>query len=195
MTFAARVANLVAMDPASIGRSLRRFRRLQGIKQSHLAECLGVSQGSVSRWESGTHAPDPAVQARIESLIAAHTTSHADATLKRLIESSSLRVHLICDATHRLLAASPARAAGWQTDVGGYIGTSLWPYASPEIITAEASLAGRGWFERAFQKLRFHTGPNRSSTIVIAEGMMEWESIPLADGRVGRLTSSVAGYA
>jgi len=172
-------------------RGLRRFRRLQGIKQAHLAELLGVSQGSVSRWESGTHLPEPAMQTRIADLIAAHADGHGDAALKRLIGASPLRIHLICDATHRLLAASPARAAGWRADVADYIGASLWRYASPEIAAAEAGLAGRGWFERPFQRLRFHTGPNGSDTIVIAAGLMEWETIPLADGRVGRLTTAL----
>lgn len=41
-----------------IGRALRRFRRLNAIKQGHFAELLGVSQASVSRWESGTHEPE-----------------------------------------------------------------------------------------------------------------------------------------
>lgn len=56
---------------------------------------------------------------------------------------------------------------------------------------AEAALAGLGWFERPFQHLRFHTGPNDSTTIVISAGLMEWESIPLGDGRIGRLTTAL----
>jgi transcriptional regulator with XRE-family HTH domain len=178
-------------DPVSLGRNLRRFRRLQGIKQSHLAEMLGVSQGSVSRWESGLHEPDEAAQARIEALIAARADGRGDAALKRLILSSPLRIHLVCDATHRLLAASPGRAAAWRADVGAYLGTSLWRHASAEIIAAEGGLAARGWFERPFQTCRFRTGPNDSPAIVITPGMMEWETIPLSDGRVGRLTSAV----
>lgn len=179
------------MDGGAIGRSLCRFRRLQGIKQSHLAERLGVSQGSVSRWESGTHTPDPAMQARIEDLIAAGADSRGDAALKRLIATSPLRIHLVCDATHRLLSVSPARARAWRADVGCHIGTSLWRYASPEIIAAEDGLIEKGWFERPFQRLRFHTGPNGSNTIIISAGLMEWESIPLADGRIGRLTTAL----
>jgi transcriptional regulator with XRE-family HTH domain len=44
-------------DPLSLGRALRRFRRLHAIKQTHLAEMLGVSQGSVSRWEAARISP------------------------------------------------------------------------------------------------------------------------------------------
>lgn len=179
------------MDAVAVGRSLRGFRRLQGIKQSHLADLLGVAQGSVSRWESGTHAPDVAMQVRIETLIAARADGHGDAALKRLIATSSLRIHLVCDATHQLLAVSPARAKAWRTDAGSHIGTSLWRYASPEIIAAEEGLAKRGWFEQPFQCLRFRTGPNASTTIVISAGLMEWENISLADGRIGRLTTAL----
>ncbi|AOH85985.1 hypothetical protein AWL63_20520 [Sphingomonas panacis] len=189
------MTNPLDAHTARIGRGLHRFRRLQGIKQSHMAELLGVSQGSISRWESGTHAPDAPMRARIEALIAARVDTTGDAALKRLIETSSLRIHLICDATHRLLAVSPARAQSWRADAGSYIGTSLWRYASPEIIAAEDGLAERGWFDRPFQSLRFHTGPNASATIVIGAGWMEWESIPLADGRIGRLTMAVSDIA
>src|SRR3954463_13111635 len=96
-----------------IGRALLRFRRLNGIKQEHIAALLSVSQGSVSRWEGGTHIPDAANRDRIAALIAAHADNDGDAALKRLITTSTLAVHLVCDATHRLLAASPSRAAGF----------------------------------------------------------------------------------
>ncbi|WP_206239797.1 helix-turn-helix transcriptional regulator [Novosphingobium terrae] len=183
---------MAAMDHAlPLGRALRRFRRLHAIKQTHLAEMLGVSQGSVSRWESGTHAPDPAQHRRLLDLMATRSDASGDAALKRLIASSTARVHLVCDVTHRLLAASPGRAASWGADAQAYLGTSLWPYATPEIITAQDGLADSGWFERPFASLRFETGSNGSRAITIHSGTMLWESLPLADGRVGRLTTAL----
>src|SRR5688500_6188059 len=114
--------------------ALRRHRRLNGIKQAHLAELLGVSQGTVSRWESGTHQPEPALRARIARVIAARTDSHGDAALKRLVAASRADVHHVCDATHRLLAASATRAASWRGGARDRLGLSLWPYATPEIV-------------------------------------------------------------
>src|SRR3954465_6734588 len=113
----------------SIGLALRRFRRLNMVKQSAAAEMLGVSQGCVSRWESGAHRPDAAQRDRIVRLISASAGNDRDAALRRLVESSQRPVHLVCDATHQLLAASPSRAASWRTELSELIGRSLWPFA------------------------------------------------------------------
>lgn len=178
-----------------IGRALRRFRHLNRIKQAHLAEMLAVSQGSVSRWESGTHEPDDEHREQISDLIAAHASNDGDAALRRLVETSSLSVHLVCDATHRLLAASRARAASWSCGPHEYLGISLWSFASPEIIVAESGLADAGWFSRPFQTLSFETGANESAEIPVVPSLMRWETIPLSDGRTGRLTTTVEAHA
>lgn len=173
-----------------VGRALRRFRVFNGIKQGHVAELLGVSQGSVSRWESGEHEPEALHRDRVFELIAAGATNDADAALRRLVSSSTTEVHLVCDATHRLLAASPSRLANWAADANDYMERSLWPFASPEIMAAEAGLRDRGWFERPCQVLRFDTGPNGSELFAVRPSLMQWETIPLAEGRIGRLTTT-----
>jgi len=178
-----------------IGRALLRFRRLNGIKQEHLAELLSVSQGSISRWEGGMHAPEGPNRDRIAALIAAHADNDGDSALKRLITTSSLAVHLVCDATHILLAASPSRAAAFAGGATPYIGTSLWRYASPEIFEAEARLADSSWFDRPFQVFSFRTGDNGSDDIPVRPSAVRWESIPLADGRVGRVTTTLDCHA
>ncbi|HEX8568920.1 MAG TPA: helix-turn-helix transcriptional regulator [Caulobacteraceae bacterium] len=174
-----------------LGPALRRHRRLNGIKQAHLAELLGISQGTVSRWESGAHQPDPSLRAKIARVVAARTESHGDAALKRLVSESRSDVHLVCDATHRLLAASATRAASWRGGVADRLGVSLWPYATPEIVAAEEGLRDRGWFEGVFQTLCFETGPNGSPEVPVPPSVVRWETVPLADGRVGRLTTTV----
>ena len=161
------------------------------IKQSALAERLGVSQGCVSRWESGTHRPDAAQRERIVQLISASVGNDHDAALRRLVETSQRPVHLVCDATHRLLAASLSRAASWRTDLSELLGQSLWPFASPEIEAAEAGLSGSGWFDRPYQSLELRTGSNGRSDVPVPPSLMLWETLPLADGRVGRLTTTI----
>jgi transcriptional regulator with XRE-family HTH domain len=174
-----------------IGVALRRFRRLNMVKQSAVAETLGVSQGCVSRWESGAHRPDSAQRDRIVQLIAASAGNDQDAALKRLVESSRYPVHLICDSTHRLLAASRSRVSSWRTDISELIGRSLWPFASPEIEAAEAGLFESGWFERPYRCLELRTEGNGRSDVPVPPGRMLWETVPLADGRVGRLTTTI----
>ena len=174
-----------------LGPALRRFRRLNMVKQSAVAERLGVSQGCVSRWESGAHRPDAAQRERIVQLISASVGNDHDAGLKRLVESSQCTVHLICDATHTLLAASRSRAASWRTDIADLIGSSLWRFASPEIEAAEAGLFERGWFERPYQTLELRTEGNGRTDVPVPPSRMLWETLPLADGRVGRLTTTI----
>jgi transcriptional regulator with XRE-family HTH domain len=174
-----------------IGSALRRFRRLNMVKQGAIAEMLGVSQGCVSRWESGAHSPDVAQRDRIIQLICASVGNDHDAGLRRLVEGSRRPVHLICDATHRLLAASRSRAASWRTDISELIGRSLWPFASPEIAAAEAGLFESGWFERPYQNLELRTESNGRTDVPVRPSRMLWETLPLADGRVGRLTTTI----
>jgi transcriptional regulator with XRE-family HTH domain len=169
---------------------LRRLRRLAGMKQSHLAELMGVTQPTVSRWEAGT-LPLTLDQTRaLQAIFTTRPDPAQDAALKRLVESSSRPVHLICDLTHRLLAASPARAADWHTDPSDYLGRSLLVYASPEIIAAEGKLGDLGWYDGAIASLSFDTGANGDPDIPIRPGPMLWERVRLSDGSAGRLVTS-----
>ena len=114
-----------------------------------------------------------------------------DSALKRLVESSAGKVHLICDRTHRLLAASPARQAEWRAPLATFLGRSLLPYASAEIATAENSLEGIGWHEGHVNTLHVRTGMNSDPLLPIAPGHVLWERIALADGSTGRLVTTL----
>ncbi len=46
------------MDQQKIGRFLRELRRERSLTQEEVAEILGVSNRSVSRWENGVTMPD-----------------------------------------------------------------------------------------------------------------------------------------
>jgi len=123
------------------GRALSRWRRRRGVKQSHAAELFGVSQASLSRWERGYHRLPDAAARKLTKLLAAPLDSSADAGLRRLVESSALPVHLICDLTHRLLAASPQRFAEWTADASDLRGTSLWRFATDRSSRPRAAWA------------------------------------------------------
>lgn len=178
-------------DPRQIGRSLRRWRTLRRIKQTHAAELLGVSQATISRWESGRQAPDPEEQARLRGLMHARLDSAADRQLARLVEQSPTAVHLVCDLTHRLLAMSPGRERQCTLPRSELLGRSLWRYASPEIVAAESTLAALDWFGPAPPEVDLVTGPNHQTEVAIPPSRMRWVRFQLSDGSFARLTETI----
>lgn len=64
----------VLLKPALPGIALRRWRQLHRIKQDHAAQLFNVTQSTISRWESGVLAIDPAAHLQLEQLLAARST-------------------------------------------------------------------------------------------------------------------------
>ncbi len=178
-------------DARALGRSLRLWRTVRRIKQEHAAQLLGVSQATVSRWEAGRAAPDAGDADRLRRLMAARLDSASDFVLARLVRQSAVPVHLVCDLTHRLLAASPAREAQFRVPASQLLGRSLWRCATEQIVAAEASLAERGWFGPAPPVLEFDTGLRESEELVILPSRMRWVRFRLSDGSFARLAETV----
>jgi hypothetical protein len=110
-----------------------------------------------------------------------------------LVESAKLPVHLICDATHVLLAAPPSREREWGSSAAPFLGASLWRFATDEIVIAEEALAAQGWFERAgSSEILVPTSGNGSTEMQILPSVLEWEQIALAGGRLGRLVTTIS---
>jgi transcriptional regulator with XRE-family HTH domain len=173
------------------GRALRRWRRLRGVKQSHAAELFGVTQATLSRWERGHHRLPDAATAALSCLLAAPLDSAADAGLRRLVESSALPVLLICDLSHRLLAASPVQVAAWSVDAAELRGVSLWRFATDEIRVAEGRLGELGWYDDGATQVSLWTGANDSPIVPIEPGILIWERLQLSDGTLARLVTSM----
>jgi transcriptional regulator with XRE-family HTH domain len=188
-----KVRQTIAIPDCQLGQRLRRFRRLRGLKQEHVAQILGVSQGLISRWEAGKHVPSPEISHQIRRFISVAPDSVSDRALRRLVEAANVPVHLICDATHRLLAASPLREDEWRASAHAFIGSSLWRFATDDIVLAEDRLADHGWFDRPDpDRISIPTKGNGSNEMRILPSTLEWERVGLADGRVGRLVTTVA---
>ena len=173
------------------GARLRRLRRACGVKQDHVARLAGVDQATVSRWERGAVRPD---RARAEAVLRTLRPARADdAALRRLVESSSLVVHLVTDVDHVLLAASAGREAEWGVPAAALRGRSLWAAASPQIRTAEAALEADGWWERAAPApVTLELDAHDAGFLPIVPGRMTWERVWLADGRPARLCTLAA---
>jgi transcriptional regulator with XRE-family HTH domain len=172
------------------GHALRRWRRLRSVKQSHAAELFGVTQATLSRWERGHHRIPKDAKSRLSRLLAAPLDSAGDAGLRRLVETSSLPVHLICDLSHRLLAASPARFAEWHAGPAELHGRSLWDFATDEIRSAEGRLGELGWYDDGATQHCFWTGANNRPVVTIDAGLLLWERLQLSDGTLARLVTS-----
>jgi len=172
------------------GSAIRRMRQLRKMKQEHLAELLGVNQATVSRWERGILPVTVAQETRLESIFTSKSSS-TDAALKRLVEHSRSKVHLICDRTHRLLAASSVRQSEWRLPVSDLLDRSLLSYASQEIVKTEGELAGLGWHEGQMNSLTLETGANDNPHLPIVAGQVLWERIFLADGSAARLVTTL----
>jgi transcriptional regulator with XRE-family HTH domain len=180
-------------DPCSLALTLWLVRGLRGMKQAHAAELLGVTQSTVSRIERGELKPTGILRNRLLDLVSARIHPARDAALRRLIEGSATPVHLVCDLTHRLLAASSPREREWRRGAAELRGQPLWRYASEAIRSAEAGLPELGWGERdGAHALTFVTGANGLDELRIAPGVLVWERILLSDGSPARLVTSTA---
>lgn len=177
--------------PTRLGPALKRLRRLAGIKQSHVAELAGVTQATVSRWESGAHLPDERQAERLLRLLEARLDGRADRALKRLVETSDRPVHLVCDVTHTFLAASPAREREWRRAAAAYRGERMFRFATEEIRAAEAMLPEIGWFEPLGPPVLLWNSLNELPEIRMLPGLMVWERVRLADGGVARLCTKL----
>ncbi len=176
----------------NFGPVLRRIRTVRRLKQQAVGDLVGVTQATVSRWENGTLEPSDDQRRRLMRLLRSTGTLGADHGLRRLVETSPLRVHLVCDITHRLLAASPAREAEWHTSAGTWEGRSLFRFATEEIRAAESRLDACGWFAGRVPGAYFWTEAGPSGTpIRIQQGYCLWERLTLNDGNPVRLATTL----
>ncbi|ANH98040.1 transcriptional regulator [Pseudomonas koreensis] len=180
------------LKPVLPGIALRRWRLLHRVKQTHAAQLFNVTQSTISRWESGVQAMEPAAQQQLERLLGARLNSAADQALARLVNESQRPMHLICDVSHRLLACSPARAAEFSRPLSELLGQSLWRYATAEILLRESALASSGWHEiQAPAAVEFVTGRNDSEIVPIRQSLCRWTRIALSDGTATRLVETL----
>lgn len=178
---------LPPIAPHVLGASLRRWRLLNRVKQAGLAAELGVSQGTVSRWETGALAPDGPEREAVGRLLTARPSADSDRALIDLVRAAAEPMHLICDYTHRLLAASPARSAAWRVSEGELIGASLWRFASAGIEAGEAGLEARGWYAPLAPDLEVTTERAEFAELTIRAGAIRYARLPLAEGGFARL--------
>ncbi len=181
--------------PLGFAETLRRWRRDKDIKQDHLAQLCGVNQATISRWERGSHLPSPSQRSRLDALMCSdgrHAATRLDAVLKRLVNGSGQPVHLICDQTHRLYAASRPRAVEWRNNTDSLLNLPLWRFATQTIRIMEGRLDSLGWWEgQGCDAVMFETEGITHPELIIQPGWMMWERLILPDQPPVRLVTSI----
>ncbi len=88
------------MEQEKIGRFLGQVRREQGLTQEQLGELLGVSQRTVSRWETGRNMPDISI---LTALCARLDITVAELLAGRRIEGETITKTDASDLAERLI--------------------------------------------------------------------------------------------
>jgi len=119
-----------------------------------------------------------------------------DAALRRLVECCTQPVHLVTDIDHRLLAASASREHMWGIDASDLLHTSLWKFATEDIVRAESSLHYHGWWEQeAPEPVVVELKATQTAGLHIPCGTMVWERVWLSNGTPARLCTTLRSHA
>lgn len=97
-----------------ICRMLPGWRKASGIKQSALAETLGVTQTAVSNWETGKDRPGKRLLLRLIDAMSASSQQRLEIDRLALQTSPAVRASFDLDGV-RLIAASRGLRAAWPT--------------------------------------------------------------------------------
>ena len=117
----------MSLQPHDLCLALRNWRIRARLQQSAIAQCLGVTQSQVSRWESGRDIPRPHNVEAIRRLIWGQDAEPLQA-LRLFVEQSSQNLLLI-DAHHTIIARSrPLSQSPNALDSFGWV---LDPEANP----------------------------------------------------------------
>ena len=100
------------MNPKEIGRFLKLLRNEKGITQEQLAEILGVSGRTVSRWETGNNLPDLSVLIQISEYYGVEIKEILNAERKSEKMEKELKETLLKVADYNELKKQKAVKAG-----------------------------------------------------------------------------------
>ena len=173
------------------GAQLRRFRRLRALKQTALAEMIGVDQATVSRWESGRQSPDLRTQRRLRDLVR-RIEPHQEVLLKHWIDTS-VGYTVLCDENRIIRAASASYCSIHGVSPSDVLGRSSLPVFTADLERALWQAVDRGFFEGEVASVtvvgRWNTLSGRQREV---GGIAVWTPVPLADGQIWRRIDRIA---
>jgi len=173
---------------------LRRLRRVREIKQGHFADLIGVSQGTVSKWETGEARPSSKQIERIIQIFTQEPAVTKDAWLRRLVMHSDRQVHVMTDASHQLLAASQPRINEWQRDYVDVASLPLSASLPDDIAAAETWLLEHDHPTVCLTPLVVAIDGRKGGPFDIDPGLLLWERLLLSDGTWVRLVTNISEH-
>lgn len=151
-----------------LAENLRQFRRDKQLTQEQLAEVLGVTVGTVSKWENGSSTPDLSLILELADFFG----TSVDVLLGYRQQSTSL-----ADTVARLRAQRDARQYGEGRRTAEkavkqfpnsfeifYQGGVLMQMAALEEKDPDAARKAEAWYTRALELINQNTDPKRSRT-------------------------------
>jgi transcriptional regulator with XRE-family HTH domain len=143
---------------------VRAHRLAKNMNQGAFAQLLGVSQQTVSRWESGSQIPEPPMQLKLRSMLSVTALNSLAFWRHRVSNAAGLDVLIASDLT--VLAAS-RRAAGLLADGQDMAGRSFPEFLPRHEMAASDDLRLRSIEQ--FREIGFFDGLIRSMRLD-----MEW---------------------
>lgn len=138
---------------------VRAHRLAQNLNQGEFAKALGVSQQTVSRWESGGQIPDASIQNRLKEQLRSTALGSTDSWRHRVGHSSGHEV--LIDRNLTVLAASTNAArllGGASGQVDGMSFPDLLPDteipAAPMGLSSIRQLRDLGFFDGLIRSIR-----------------------------------------
>jgi transcriptional regulator with XRE-family HTH domain len=134
---------IVAGNQTDWPAQIRRYRRLQALKQATLAEAVGVDQSTISRWESGGVVPDSKTQQRLLNLM---RCGSADERLLRHAISVAPNECGLSTRERTILAASSSYCAAHGVSPREIVGKSARPMDTAEAERLRHLVCEEGFF-------------------------------------------------
>lgn len=136
---------------------VRAHRLAKHMNQSAFADSLGVSQQTVSRWESGSQIPDTSIQARLKQQL--RTTALGSTAFWKHRVTHSVGHEVLIDRNLMVMAAS-AKAAALMSSDGSITGASFADVLPDQSFTGDTPSAVNSL--KQFREMGFFDGLIRS---------------------------------
>ncbi len=162
-------------------REIRRYRESHGLLQQDLAANLGVSQATISRWESGRQRPDIDSQKTLRPLIWDGLVG-SDALLLHAVATAPT-ITALCDHKARLLAVSPSVAEAFDIQILPGTRTKLdMERISPGGHQVFRAARDGGLFEGLIASISFRCLAHARDGVKVCDEL--WYPLRLHDGEV-----------